>query len=63
MVASMYDIISNENCNLSSMKPLYTFSQARINAYLNFTCQAMTTAQCINLKFLVQLGKTPLDAL
>ena len=39
------------------------FSQARINGYLNFTCQAMTTEQRINLKFLVLLGKTPSDAL
>ena len=51
------------NCNFSSLKPLYTFSQARINGYLNFTRQAMTTKQRINLKFLVRLGKTPLDAL
>ena len=42
---------------------MYTFSQAGINGYLNFTRQAMTTEQRINLKFLVRLGKTPSDAL
>ena len=42
---------------------MYTFLQARINSYLNFIRQAMTTEQCINLKFLVWLGKTPPDAL
>ena len=45
------------NCNFRSLKPLYTFSQARINSYLNFTCQAMTIEQCINLKFLVRWVK------
>ena len=62
----MYDVISNEhttNCNFSSLKPLYTFSQARINGYSNFTRQAMTTEQRINLNFLVRLGNTPSDAL
>ena len=52
----MYDVISNE-------QPLYTFSRARINGYLNLTRQAMTTEQRINLKFLVRLGKTPSDTL
>ena len=45
------------------MEPLYTVSQARINSSSNFARQAMTTQQCINLQFLVWLGKPPLDAL
>ena len=64
-VASMYDVIFNEH--ITAIPALWIhctfFSQAHVNGYLNFTRQAMTTKQRINLKFLVRLGKTPSDAL